>query len=72
MHEQPRPEDERVPVQVRVQRGLLERVDGAARAAGVSRPEVVRAALLAWVEQRDVAEERRWFVALVAVLLAAC
>ena len=48
-----------VPLQVRVRRGLLERVDGAARAAGISRPEAVRRALLDWTEQRDVAEERR-------------
>ena len=48
-----------VPLQVRVRRGLLARVDAAARAAGVSRSEAVRRALSDWAEQRDVAEERR-------------
>ena len=59
MTDERRQEDERVPIQVRVQRRLVERVDAGARAAGVTRPEVVRSALLAWCEEREVAEERR-------------
>lgn len=54
-----RVDDESIPLQVRVRRGLLARLDGAARAAGVSRSEAVRRALSDWTEQRDVAEERR-------------
>lgn len=59
MTDERRQEDERVPIQVRVQRRLVERVDAGARAAGITRPEAVRRALLDWADQRDVAEERR-------------
>lgn len=59
MTEQHRLEHERVPLQVRVQRRLIERVDVGARAAEITRPEAIRRALLDWTEQRDVAEERR-------------
>ena len=59
MTEEHRFEDERIPLQVRVQRRLIERVDVGARAAGITRPEAVRRALLDWTEARDVAEERR-------------
>lgn len=59
MTEEHRFEDERIPLQVRVQRRLIERVDVGVRAAGITRPEAVRRALLDWTEARDDAEERR-------------
>lgn len=59
MTEERRREDDRIPVQVRIQRSLVERIDACARESGITRPEAVRAGMLAWCERRETLEGRR-------------
>ena len=59
MTEERRQEGDRVPVQVRIQRALVQRIDACARAGGITRPEAIRAAALAWCEKQEATEARR-------------
>ena len=51
--------EELVPVQVRVQRALVERIDACARAGGIRRPEAIRAAARLWCEREEATLARR-------------
>ena len=51
--------EELVPVQVRVQRALVERIDACARAEGIRCPEAIRAVARLWCEREEAAQARR-------------